>query len=219
MDVDGWMDEVFGDFIGLIPSHNYNGNNIIADNNKKASDNKEVSDNKEAYEKDFLMIANNKNDVADKNFRVQLDVSQFSPEEINIRVVGRDLVIDGKHEERRDDHGFISRSFSRRYTLPENMDEQRVACQLSKDGKLLKLEAPKKEAIEDTPQEWIITIEWPAEDTVGSDPKKVSAGFLMAEVAKKIYLITSDTISRNFDLFKISLPWHVWTLLSMFCTW
>jgi len=144
MDADGWMDEVFGDFVGFIPSKNDNATEIIADNNK---------DGLQGSQKDFLMVLDNKKHESENNFRVQLDVSQFTPEEINVRVVGRDLVIDGKHEEREDDHGFISRSFTRRYALPEDVDVMKVEGQLSKDGKLLKLEAPKKEAIEHTPQE------------------------------------------------------------------
>jgi len=112
------------------------------------------------------------------NYRLQLDVSQFMPEKINVRVVGRDVVIDGKYEEHLG-HRFISRAFSRRYTLPEDVDNEKMACQLSKDGKLLKLEAPRKEAprkeaIEDTPRGQKISIEnEPAGDTVGSDTKKV----------------------------------------------
>jgi len=134
MEVDGLLDQLYGDYLGLLPSADFHGPNMTADDKKK-----EVSEKK-------------------KNFRVQLDVSHFNPNEINVRVVGRDLIIDGKHEERQDDHGFISRSFTRRYELPEDVDEDNVTGQMSKDGKLLKLEAPKKEAIEDTPQERIIAI-------------------------------------------------------------
>jgi len=78
---------------------------------------------------------------------------RYSPNEPSVRVIGRDLVIEGKHEERQDDHGFISQSFTRRHELPEDMDEDNVVGQLSEDVKLLKLEAPMKEAIQDAPQE------------------------------------------------------------------
>jgi len=115
---------------------------------------------------------------SDNNFVVHVDVSHFTPGEVKVRLVGRDLIIDGEHEERRDDHGYISRSFCRRYSLPEDVDEQNVACELSGDGKRLKLEVPKKIAIVYTPQERMIAIQnEAAEGTTVSDTKKVeSAG-------------------------------------------
>jgi len=148
MNADGWMDEPCGHFRGLIPSKNYNGTEMIPDNKKDGSRKHPliIADNKrDGSRKDVLII--DKKDESEKNFQVQLDVSQFTPEEIGVRVDGRYLIIDGKHEERQDDHGFISRSFTRRYSLPEDVDEKKVEGQLSRDGKLLRFEAPKKEVI------------------------------------------------------------------------
>jgi len=140
IDVNAWMDGLGGEIYGLYPSDNSsddcNGPNITTDgNNMKMSKKKK------------------------KNFRVKLDVSNFNPNEIKVRVVGRYLFIDGKPEERRDDYGFITPSSTRRYMLPEDVDEDKLVCKLSSDYKLLKLEAPKKESIEDTSQERIIDIE------------------------------------------------------------
>nr|QIB84797.1 HSP23.1 [Nilaparvata lugens] len=81
---------------------------------------------------------------ADKhNFKVNLDVQQFKPEEISVKLTGNDLIIEGKHEERQDKHGFVSRQFTRRYTLPENVDLEKLESKLSSDG-ILSLVAPKK---------------------------------------------------------------------------
>jgi len=130
MDAEGMLDDVFGDFFDSVPNNNYGGDHA------------------------------NPTNKSDDKFRVQLDVSQFTPDEIKFKVVDRDVVIDGKHEELKDGQEFIGRSFSRKYSLPEDVDEQQVDCQLSKDGKVLKLEAPKKDAIEYiAPQERIIAIE------------------------------------------------------------
>ena len=136
----GFLDEIVGDYLGLFSSANCYVNHLMGDYNEN-------------------MISDHKKEVSDKHFRAQLDVSQFAPNEIKIIVAGRNLIIDGKHEERRDDYGFISRSFTRRYELPDDVDEQKMACKLSSEGKLLKLEAPKKEAIKDTPNGEMIAIE------------------------------------------------------------
>jgi len=132
IDADGWMGGLGGDIFGLLLSDDYNGPNITTDKKK---------------------VSNT------SNFRVQLDVSHFNPNEIKVRIFGRDLIIDGKTEEHRDDDGFINPSFSRRYTLPDDVDEDKLVCQLSRDYKLLTLEAPRKEAIEDYPQARMVAIE------------------------------------------------------------
>ncbi|KAL0276538.1 UNVERIFIED_CONTAM: hypothetical protein PYX00_004093 [Menopon gallinae] len=76
-------------------------------------------------------------------FKVNLDVQQFKPEQLSVKVVDNSVVIEGKHEERQDEHGFISRQFQRRYILPESVDPQTVVSSLSSDG-VLSISAPKK---------------------------------------------------------------------------
>jgi len=76
-------------------------------------------------------------------FEVKLDVSNFIPEEICVKTVGNSLVIEGKHEERKDNHGHVSRQFTRRYELGENVDLDQLTSSLSHDGKLT-VKAPKK---------------------------------------------------------------------------
>lgn len=83
-------------------------------------------------------IQNDKN-----NFKVNLDVQQFKPEEVNVKVVNGYVVVEGKHEERSDEHGYISRQFTRRYKLPENVDPNMITSTLSSDG-VLSVGAPKK---------------------------------------------------------------------------
>lgn len=79
-------------------------------------------------------------------FEVNVDVQQFKPEEITVKVVDNSIVVEAKHEERRDEHGYVSRQFTRRYVLPEDCDLDKVASNLSSDG-VLTLFAPKKQAI------------------------------------------------------------------------
>lgn len=76
-------------------------------------------------------------------FQVNLDVQHFAPEEITIKTADGYLIVEAKHEERQDDHGFISRSFTRRYALPEGVEPDLVTSKLSTDG-VLSIVAPLK---------------------------------------------------------------------------
>ncbi|XP_050302867.1 protein lethal(2)essential for life-like [Anthonomus grandis grandis] len=81
-------------------------------------------------------------------FQANLDVQQFKPEEITVKVTGDNvLTIEGKHEEQQDEHGYISRHFVRRYVLPKNYDIGRVESKLSSDG-VLTITAPPVESKE-----------------------------------------------------------------------
>lgn len=86
-------------------------------------------------------IANKKD-----QFKVNLDVQQFKPEEINVKLVDDFLVVEGKHEEKQDQHGYISRQFTRRYKLPANVNLEAIQSHLSSDG-ILSITAPKKVSI------------------------------------------------------------------------
>uniref|UniRef100_A0A6V7KZ56 SHSP domain-containing protein n=1 Tax=Bracon brevicornis TaxID=1563983 RepID=A0A6V7KZ56_9HYME len=82
---------------------------------------------------------------ADKDkFQVILDVQQFKPEEINVKVVDKCVVVEAKHEEKQDEHGWISRQFTRKYLIPEQCDIDQVASSLSSDG-VLTITAPRKD--------------------------------------------------------------------------
>lgn len=101
-----------------------------------------------SYQRPFRLIAAPQSGLShiqnDKdNFKVNLDVQQFKPDEVSVKVVDNYVVIDGKHEERNDEHGFISRQFTRRYKIPENVDPTSVTSSLSSDG-VLSIGAPKK---------------------------------------------------------------------------
>ena len=77
-------------------------------------------------------------------FALKLDCSHFKPEEIEVKTVGNNVVIHGKHEERTDKHGWVQREFTRRYALPEGCEPEKVVSNLSSNGVLV-IEAPKKE--------------------------------------------------------------------------
>ncbi|RLU27357.1 hypothetical protein DMN91_001158 [Ooceraea biroi] len=76
------------------------------------------------------------------DFQVVLDVQHFEPQEIEVKVVDDCLVVTAKHEEKRDEHGWVSRQFVRRYQLPEDSNVEQLTVRLSSDG-LLTIVAPK----------------------------------------------------------------------------
>ncbi|XP_059474275.1 protein lethal(2)essential for life-like [Neocloeon triangulifer] len=107
-------------------------------------------------------------------FQVNLDVQQFKPEEISVKIVDNAVVIEGKHEEKQDQHGFISRQFVRKYVLPEGVDKEKVECKLSSDGVLI-ISAPKL-ALPDAKEQsiHIMQTNQPAVQSKQSEDKKAS---------------------------------------------
>lgn len=76
-------------------------------------------------------------------FQVNLDVQHFSPNEITVKTTGDNTIeIEGKHEEKQDEHGYISRHFVRKYQLPKGHDISQVKSSLSSDG-VLTITAPR----------------------------------------------------------------------------
>ena len=93
---------------------------------------------------DTLFTGNNVSEVInDKTkFAVSLDVSQFKPEELKVKIEGQTVTIEGNQELHGAD-GFAQRSFIRKWTLPEDVDVSSVQSSLTEKGHL-SIEAPKK---------------------------------------------------------------------------
>lgn len=70
-------------------------------------------------------------------FQVNLNVQQFSPEELTVKTVKNFIVVEGKQEEKQDEYGYISRHFIRKYKLPDEYDSTTVQSSLSSDGVLI----------------------------------------------------------------------------------
>lgn len=77
-------------------------------------------------------------------FSVKLDVAHFEPHEISVKSLdGGTILIEGRHEEKQDEHGYISRQFSRKYQLPKDVELEKISSSLTADG-VLTVTAPKK---------------------------------------------------------------------------
>ncbi|CAK1591417.1 unnamed protein product [Parnassius mnemosyne] len=76
-------------------------------------------------------------------FQINLDVQHFAPEEITVKTADDYVVVEAKHEEKKDEHGYVSRQFTRKYALPEGAVSENVVSELSSDG-ILTITAPRK---------------------------------------------------------------------------
>lgn len=82
-----------------------------------------------------------KSHIGKDGFQVCLDVKHFQPNEISVKTENNSVIVHAKHEEKRDNHGFISREFTRRYDLPEGFKTEDITSSLSSDG-ILSINAP-----------------------------------------------------------------------------
>ncbi|KAJ8717984.1 hypothetical protein PYW07_005914 [Mythimna separata] len=71
------------------------------------------------------------------NYKITLDVQHYRPNDISVKVTETEIIVEAKHEERQDSHGFISRQFKRRYPLPSHCPAENVSSSMSSDGILI----------------------------------------------------------------------------------
>ncbi|XP_067825316.1 heat shock protein 30C-like [Heptranchias perlo] len=80
------------------------------------------------------------------DFSLSLDVQQFSPEELKVKVLGRKVLVTGKHETKSDDgsgcYSYKYEEIRREFQLPEDVKPQALNSCLSQDGRL-KVQAPR----------------------------------------------------------------------------
>lgn len=106
------------------------------------------------------------------NFEVKLDVGLFEPEELTVKLVNNCVVIEGKHEEREDDHGHVSRHFVRRYPVPKEYNADAISSTLNDDG-VLSIIVPPLVAPEDE-EERIIPIKHVGASDLFVQPKVIA---------------------------------------------
>ena len=74
---------------------------------------------------------------------VRIDASEYKPEELKVSVQSGRLLVEGRHEEKKEDgSGYIQRSFSRSYTLPNEAEADKMVSNLSSEG-ILVITTPK----------------------------------------------------------------------------
>ncbi|XP_023944412.1 protein lethal(2)essential for life-like [Bicyclus anynana] len=76
-------------------------------------------------------------------WQISVDVQHFAPDEITVKTSAGNIVVEGKHEEKQDEHGFVSRHFVRKFKIPEDTDADAIESRLSSDGVLTVLASRK----------------------------------------------------------------------------
>merc|ERR1711972_564527 len=81
--------------------------------------------------KDSLMLG--LQEEKDK-MEVTLDTSGYKPDELKVEIKGGELCVEGKHEERsQSGEVMVSRQFSRRFGMPQNVKKEDIVSNLSQD--------------------------------------------------------------------------------------
>lgn len=98
---------------------------------------------------------------ADKNkFQVTLDVSQFAPEEVNVKVADQNVIVEAKHDEKEEGrHSWVSRQFVRKYIVPSQCNIDKIETRLSSDG-ILSISVPRKEPLKSDTNERVVKIQY-----------------------------------------------------------
>jgi len=69
---------------------------------------------------------------------VKINASEYKPEELKVSVQSGQLLVEGKHEEKKEDgSAYVMRSFSRSYTLPKEAQADQMVSKLSSEGVLV----------------------------------------------------------------------------------
>uniref|UniRef100_A0A8D0PVJ6 Alpha-crystallin B chain n=1 Tax=Sus scrofa TaxID=9823 RepID=A0A8D0PVJ6_PIG len=76
---------------------------------------------------------------------IDTGLSEMRLEKDRFSVLGDVIEVHGKHEERQDEHGFISREFHRKYRIPADVDPLTITSSLSSDG-VLTVNGPRRQA-------------------------------------------------------------------------
>lgn len=87
----------------------------------------------------------------DGRFALSLDTSEFSPEELSVKQVGRKLRVSGKTEKKQDDgkgsYSYRCQEFRQELDLPDGVDPESVSCSLV--GGRLQITAPRDRPLTD----------------------------------------------------------------------
>ena len=82
-------------------------------------------------------------DEDDVKMELRINASDYKPEELKVSVQSGRLLVEGKHEEKKEDgSAYVQKSFSRSFTLPKEAEADKIVSNLSSEGVLV-ITAPK----------------------------------------------------------------------------
>ncbi|CAG9533111.1 unnamed protein product [Cercopithifilaria johnstoni] len=72
----------------------------------------------------------------DESFYVQMDLSQFKPEDLKVSVANSYIIVEARHGERSDEFGLVERLLIRKFLISSNVPADTVTSNLTADGHL-----------------------------------------------------------------------------------
>merc|ERR1712018_528834 len=91
--------------------------------------------------KEFQTMFNEEGTKVDEDetkMEARINASEYKPEELKVSVQSGRLLVEGKHEEKKEDgNAYVKRSFSRSYTLPKEAQAYQMVSKLSSEGVLV----------------------------------------------------------------------------------
>jgi len=103
------------------------------------------------------------------NFKFDVDITGYKPEELKVDMEGKELVISGSHSSE-DEHGKSEHQFTRRFLVPESIDIQSIKANILED-KVLEITGNKMPIKESEKKSIQINVK-PAEES--KEPKQQS---------------------------------------------
>lgn len=61
-----------------------------------------------------------------------MDVHDFDVKEISVKAVGHTILVTCAHDEKPDEHGTVTRNFSKKFVLPLDLDMDLIESKISK---------------------------------------------------------------------------------------
>ncbi|EDV97691.1 GH14557 [Drosophila grimshawi] len=97
--------------------------------------------------------------IGKQGYQVSMDVSEFKPNELTVKLVNNSVIVEGKSEQQEDDQGsYTSRHFLRRFALPEGYEPDMTTSSLSSDG-VLTINVPNPPAVDEALKERLVPIQ------------------------------------------------------------
>jgi len=80
--------------------------------------------------------------VTPTKFQINLNIAGYTPEELSVKTMDNFVTIEGKHEES-SENSLISRSFLRKWAIPDGVKIDELNCNFNSKDSVLQLEAPR----------------------------------------------------------------------------
>ncbi|KAG0725398.1 Protein lethal(2)essential for life [Chionoecetes opilio] len=132
-------------------------------------------------------------------FQAVMDVKDFSPSDLQVRVVEDRVVVEGKYlKQSEDGSSMSSKSFHKEFTLPSTADIDAVSTALSKDG-VLTVKAPKREGGAQPSGALSTAVQQQQQSSVEESSSKTSSSTTQQSTSsvKKVSMSSSSTFSST----------------------